>query len=139
MAKPGTMPGTGTVRAGQEKTPPILPFSTKMESAQRLHVGRRDAPNGDERFCRRIRPADDVFGMHNRQILLNMRKWSPPRRLLQGVEDRSSVQEVAMLGRLSVHIRGVPQGTSQVYLQQEYHPCAILSRRHLSAPDSQRS
>ncbi len=25
----------------------------------------RDAPSIDERFCRRIRPADDVFGTHN--------------------------------------------------------------------------
>jgi hypothetical protein len=35
-----------------------------MESDQRLSVCRRDAPNADERFCRRIRPADDVFGTH---------------------------------------------------------------------------
>ena len=59
------MPGTDSVRAGQEKTPPILPFTTQMESDQRLSVCRRDAPNADERFCRRIRPTDDVFGTHN--------------------------------------------------------------------------
>ena len=34
MAKPVTMPGTGSVRAGQEKTPSILPFTTLMESNQ---------------------------------------------------------------------------------------------------------
>ncbi len=65
MAKPGAMPGTGSVRARQEKTPPILPLTTLMESNQRPRVCRRDAPNADERFCRRIRPADDVFGTHN--------------------------------------------------------------------------
>ena len=35
-----------------------------MESDQRLRVYQRDAPGPDERFCRRIRPADDVFGTH---------------------------------------------------------------------------
>jgi hypothetical protein len=35
-----------------------------MESNQRLPVCWRDAPSADERFCRRIRPADDVFGTH---------------------------------------------------------------------------
>ena len=64
MAKPCAMPGTGSVRARQENTPAILSCSTKMESDQRLRVGRRDAPSIDERFCRRIRPADDVFGTH---------------------------------------------------------------------------
>ena len=47
-----------------EKTPPILPFTTTMQSDQRLRVGRRDAPGPDERFCRRMRPGDDVFGTH---------------------------------------------------------------------------
>jgi hypothetical protein len=47
-----------------EKTPPILPFTTPTESDQRPRVCRRDAPNADERFCRQIRPADDVFGTH---------------------------------------------------------------------------
>jgi hypothetical protein len=64
MAKPGAMLGTGSVCARQEKAPPILPFTTQMESDQRRRVGRRDA-RADERFCRRIRPADDVFGTHN--------------------------------------------------------------------------
>ncbi len=66
MAKPGVMPGTASICAGQEKTPPILPFTTPTESDQRLRVGRRDAPGPDERSCRRIRPGDDVFGTHNR-------------------------------------------------------------------------
>jgi hypothetical protein len=65
MAKPGARLGPGSVCAGQEKTPPIRPFTTPMESDQRLRVGRRDAPNADERFCRRTRPADDVFGTHS--------------------------------------------------------------------------
>jgi hypothetical protein len=58
------MPGTGSVRAGEEKPPPILPFTTHKESDQRPRVCRRNALNADERFCRRIRPADDVFGTH---------------------------------------------------------------------------
>jgi hypothetical protein len=64
MAKPAAIPGTGSVCAWQEKTPPILPFTTQMESDQRLRVCRRDAPSVDERFCRRIRPSDNVFGTH---------------------------------------------------------------------------
>jgi hypothetical protein len=67
MEKPGAIPGTGSVCAWQEKTPPILPFTTPMESDQRPRVGRRDAPGPDERFCRRIRPTDDVFGTHKAQ------------------------------------------------------------------------
>jgi hypothetical protein len=67
MAKPGVMPGTESVCAGQEKTPPILPFTTPMDSDQRLRVCQRDAPGPEERFCRRIRPADDVFGTHRCQ------------------------------------------------------------------------
>jgi hypothetical protein len=59
------MPGTGNVRAEEEKTPQILLFTTYKESAQRPNFCRRDAPGPDERFCRRIRPADDVFGTHS--------------------------------------------------------------------------
>ena len=39
MADPGVMPGTGSVRAGEEKTPPILPFATpygKQSATPRL-------------------------------------------------------------------------------------------------------
>ncbi len=61
MAKPGVRPGTASVCGRQEKTPPILPFTTQMESDQRPSLCWRDAPGPEERFCRRIRPADDVF------------------------------------------------------------------------------
>jgi hypothetical protein len=44
MAKPGAIPGTGSVCARQEKTPPILPFTVHKETDRRLRVGRRDAP-----------------------------------------------------------------------------------------------
>ena len=55
MVDPGVMPGAGGVCAGKEKTPPFLPFTTPMESDQRLRLCRRDAADLDERFCRRIR------------------------------------------------------------------------------------
>ncbi len=51
MAEPGVRPGTGSVCAGQEKTPPILPFTTQMESDQRLRVCRRDAPGPTNAFA----------------------------------------------------------------------------------------
>ena len=38
------MPGTRSVCAGQEKTPPILPFTTPTESDQRPRACRQDAP-----------------------------------------------------------------------------------------------
>ena len=58
------MLGTGNVCARQEKTPPILPFTTPMESDQRPRVCWRDAPSANERFCRRIRSDDDDFSTH---------------------------------------------------------------------------
>src|ERR1017187_4689603 len=73
IAEPGAMLGTGSVCARQEKTPPILPFTTPMESDQRLRACRRDAPSANERFCRR--PADDVFGMH--RFLMFPNGWRP--------------------------------------------------------------
>ncbi len=51
MAKPGVMLGTGSFCAGQEKTPPILPFTTLIESDQRPRVCRRDAPTPTNAFA----------------------------------------------------------------------------------------
>jgi hypothetical protein len=45
------MPGTGSVRAGEEKTPPILPFTTHKESDQRPRVCRRNAPGPTNAFA----------------------------------------------------------------------------------------
>jgi hypothetical protein len=58
------MPGTGSVYAWQEKTPPILPFTNPTESDQRPRLCRRNAPKADERYCHRIPPANEVFGTH---------------------------------------------------------------------------
>jgi hypothetical protein len=55
-----------------EKTPPLLPFITPKKSTQRPRVCRRGAPSIDERFCRRIRPGDDVFGTH-KSLLVGFR------------------------------------------------------------------
>jgi hypothetical protein len=77
MAEPGAMPGPGSVCAGQEKTPPILPFITPKKSTQRPRVCRRDAPSIDERFCHRIRPGDDVFGTHRTTTPLSRASSSP--------------------------------------------------------------
>jgi hypothetical protein len=68
MAKPGATPGTGSVRARQEKAPPLLPFTTPMERDQRdpVSVGERP-PASTNAFATESRPGDDVFGTHTRQ------------------------------------------------------------------------
>jgi catechol 2,3-dioxygenase-like lactoylglutathione lyase family enzyme len=91
------MPGTGSVRAGKEKPPPILPFTTHKESDQRPRLCWRDAPNADERFCRRIRPGDDVFGTHSRAKATD--SVALPWRI--NVRERKEVGEVLALAAAS--------------------------------------
>jgi hypothetical protein len=65
MAKPGARPGTGSVCARQEKAPPLLPLTIPMERDHRNPASAGEAlPSIDERFCRRIRPGNYVFGRH---------------------------------------------------------------------------
>ena len=71
--------------AGQEKTPPILPFTTPMESDQRLRGCQRDAAGLDERFYPRIRPGDDVFGTDRKASSASWWLWRVRRQTPQTI------------------------------------------------------
>jgi hypothetical protein len=66
IAEPGAMPGTGSVRAEQEKPLPYSHLPPIRNAISDPASAGETPPKAAHRFCRRIRPADDVFGTHNR-------------------------------------------------------------------------
>jgi hypothetical protein len=59
------MPGTGSVRAEQEKPLPYSHLPPIRNAISDPASAGETPPKAAHRFCRRIRPADDVFGTHS--------------------------------------------------------------------------